>query len=249
MSADLGLATRLRNAGLDVREVNGWKTRANSSGVNAFNPGGGVMHHTAGPSKADASSLTPSLSIVISGRSDLAGPLCNVYFGFDNVFYVVAAGPANHAGLPDGGVCRGMHGNSEAWGMEIEHPGTSPLSAKRLALAARAWAAILKRGDVPASRLVQHWEWAPSRKVDLGSNCHPDTTPTAGEFRGMVELEQKKLEKVTLWKVSYLTSSKDADGRFIRKDDGKTTDPAKWAAGHDAAYQRGKVITSPAKRG
>lgn len=246
MSADLGLATRLRRGGLDVREVNGWKTRANSSGVNAFNPLGGVNHHTAGPSKAAASSLTPSLSIVIHGRSDLAGPLCNVYFGFDNVFYVVAAGPANHAGLPDGGVCRGMHGNSEAWGMEIEHPGTVPLSDKRVALAARAWAAILHGRDVPASQLVQHHEWSPSRKIDLATNMHGsgDPKPSAGAFRGMVAAELERLDKVTKWTVSYLIEERDKDGRRIRKT-ATTRDRVAWAKNHPAPYQRGRVFFDP----
>lgn len=251
MSADLGLATRLRNAGLKVREVNGWKTRANSSGVNAFRPKGGVNHHTAGPPKSSSSSLVPSLGIIINGRSDLPGPLANVYLGYDDVFYVVAAGPANHAGLPDGGVCRGMHGNSEAWGMEIEHPGTSPLPKARVLLAARAWAAILQRGDLPASQLVQHREWAPSRKPDLASNMGATDSPWPGAdgFRGLIKVEQRKLEKVTLWKVSYLTREKDKDGRFVRKPDGKAKDPATWTKNNPAPFQRGRVYFTPAKRG
>lgn len=239
MSADLGLATRLRRADLAVREVKGWETRANSSGLSAFNPKGGVNHHTAGPAKSATSSPTPSLGIIVNGRSDLPGPLANVYLGYDDVFYVVAAGPANHAGLPDGGVCRGMHGNSEAYGMEIEHPGTTPLSDKRAALAARAWAAILRGRDLPASQLVYHREWAPSRKIDLA------TAPSPGDFRGMVERELKALEKVTRWNVSYLLSKRDGEGRFIRKPDEITRDVEAWVAKHPGAFQRGKVIVSP----
>ena len=106
---DVKIATRLRAAGLTVREVAGWKTRGRDfAGVSPpFAPKGCVNHHTAGPPKVSGS-LTPSLRIVIEGRSDLPGPLCNVYLGYDNVAYVVAAGVANHAGLPDGGSCRGM---------------------------------------------------------------------------------------------------------------------------------------------
>ena len=236
---DTGIATRLRAAGLTVREVAGWKTRGRDfAGVSpAFNPKGSVNHHTAGPPKS-AGALTPSLRIVTEGRSDLPGPLCNVYLGFDNVAYVVAAGVANHAGLPDGGSCRGMTGNSQAYGLEVEHPGTSPLGTVRVALAARIHAALLWHQGILPSQVVQHWEWAPSRKVDLGTNMHPDTQPTAGEFRGMVARELKKLETVTAWRLSYLNGKRE-------RVPGRTKDIAAWVKAHPGAFQRGKVHFEP----
>lgn len=241
MSADRNLATRLRRAGIEVREVSGWEQRgrdfAGASPV--FSPKGFVLHHTAGPKKSDTSSPTPSLGIIINGRSDLTGPLANLYLGFNGVCYVVAAGVANHAGLPDGGVCRGMHGNSEAWGLEVEHPGTFALDDKRARLAARIAAATLHGRDLPASQLVYHREWAPSRKPDLA------TSPDPGPFRGMVAAELKKLEKVERWKVSYLLAKRDGQGRLIRKDDEVTRDPEAWASKHPGAYQRGVVRMIP----
>lgn len=239
--ADTGIATRLRAAGLSVRETTGWKTRGRDfAGTSpTFNPKGGVNHHTAGhPTKANP---VPSLGIVIHGRPDLSGPLANVLLGFDGVFYVIAAGVANHAGLPDGGSCRGMTGNSSAYGMEIEHDGVHPLPAEMVKLAARGWAAILRGTGIPASQVVQHHEWAPSRKIDLATNMHPGTTPTAGDFRGAIAHQMKALEKVTRWTVSF----KNAKGDRV---EATIAHPDAWAKQHPGAYQRGKVFFTP-KRG
>jgi N-acetylmuramoyl-L-alanine amidase len=244
---DTGIATRLRAAGLTVREVAGWKTRGRDfAGVSPpFSPKGSVNHHTAGPPKT-AGALTPSLRIVIDGRparfegdpNALPGPLCNVYLGYDNTVYVVAAGVANHAGLPDGGSCRGMTGNSQAYGLEIEHPGTFPLGDKRVALAARIHAALFWHKGIDAEQVVQHWEWAPSRKTDLGTNCHPGTVPTAGGFRKMVAAELERLEKVTAWRVSYLNQKRE-------RVPARTKDLTAWVKGHPGAFQRGKVHFDP----
>jgi hypothetical protein len=219
--------------------VDGWKTRGRDfAGVSPqFNPKGSVNHHTAGPSKS-AGNLTPSLGVIIKGRSDLPGPLANVYLGYDDVVYVVAAGVANHAGLPDGGSCRGMTGNSQAYGLEIEHPGTSALAGSRVILAARIHAALLWHQDIAASQVVQHWEWAPSRKVDLGTNCHPNTNPTEDGFRNMVKRELARLETVKQWRVSYLDKSRD-------RVTGRTKDIESWTKNHPGAFQRGKVFFTP----
>lgn len=238
MAADLTLATRLRRAGLAVREVDGWKARSNSSGLAAFDPKGGVMHHTAGhPSTAGP---IPSLDILIHGRPDLSGPLCNLGLGFNGVFYVIAAGPANHAGLPDGGSNHGMTGNSTAWGMEIEHDGVHPLPDRLILLAARGWAAIFQKGDIPATQLVQHWEWAPSRKIDLATNCYPSgPEPTNAAFRALVAREKKRLVPVHAWKVSYLRRSD------LKRVTVKINHPDIWADSHDAVFQRGPVEFTP----
>lgn len=164
MGRDLGIANRLRAAKLQVREVDGWKSRGDSY----FNPLGHVVHHTAGP-PASAGYKTPCLRICTFGRSDLPGPLCNWYLGFDNVCYVVASGRANHAGRPDNWNCRGMTGNSTAWGVEVEHPGTFPLDAVRIEVLARGVAAVIK-GTCDQDQVVSHSEWAPSRKIDIATN-------------------------------------------------------------------------------
>jgi len=173
MPYDTGLANRLRDAGLAVREVDGWKSRGNSSGGN-FYPAGMVVHHTAGP--GPSAGKAPSLETIIYGRSDLPGPLANIYMDFELTVYVVAAGAANHAGTPDGGSYKGMTGNSSAWGFEIEHPGTYALPADAAEVAAQATAAVI-RGKCGAGMCPYHKEWAPSRKIDLA------TSPGAAQFR------------------------------------------------------------------
>jgi len=157
---DTGIANRLRAAGLRVVEVDGWQTRGSTD----FDPRGSVNHHTAGPS----SGATASLNTCINGRPDLAGPLCNVFQSREpdgrDIAYVVAAGRANHAG--EGG-WSGLSGNRSVYGLEMEHTGTSSLPQGRIDIAARIHAAMFT-GD-PA-KVCQHYEWAPSRKIDAATN-------------------------------------------------------------------------------
>ena len=81
----------LKDAGLKVAEVPGWKTR----GKNNVGPIKGVVcHHTAGA----ATGNMPSLGVVTNGTSTLNGPLSQLCLGRDGTYFVVAAGRANHAG-------------------------------------------------------------------------------------------------------------------------------------------------------
>lgn len=178
MSRDNGIAARLRTAGLIVVEVAGWQT----AGSDSFDPRGSVNHHTAG----GASGETPSLSTVIHGRPDLPGPLCNVYQSRDSagydVAYVVASGRANHAG--EGG-WKGLTGNSSVYGLEVEHTGVEPISGGRQLIAARIHAAMFQ-GD-PAY-VCQHYEWAPSRKIDMATNVD------GSAFRDLVRTVREGIE-------------------------------------------------------
>jgi len=205
------MAQRLRDAGLKVAEVDGWRVRGNNSGGN-FYPRGFVVHHTAGapPSAGRA----PSLYICIHGRSDLNGPLCNIYMDYEGTIYTIAAGCANHAGYPDGGSYKGMTGNSTAWGLEIEHPGTYPLEPERAALAQRAVAAIIK-GTCDETMVCYHKEWT-RQKPDLA------TEPSPSEFRAEVaKILQGKPQEVEMgypswfwdWANWYLTTNRDPNAR------------------------------------
>lgn len=68
------LADILRNAGLNVVEVSGWKTRGHGQ-MNTIKSI--IVHHTAGPATGDF----PSLQIFRDGRSDLSGPLYQLGLG------------------------------------------------------------------------------------------------------------------------------------------------------------------------
>lgn len=153
MGYDIGIAGRLRRAGLNVVEVAGWQTRGSST----FNPRGFVWHHTAGPARGNA----PSLTICTYGRAGLPGPLCNVFQARDNTIYVVAAGRANHAGT---GGWKGLSGNSSVYGIEIENTGTGsePWRLDQLDVAAKVAAALLGN----PSMSCHHKEWT-GRKVDM----------------------------------------------------------------------------------
>jgi len=187
---DRDIATRLRAAGLRVVEVAGWT----SAGSDSFSPRGSVNHHTAGSS----SGATPSLSTCIYGRPDLAGPLCNVYQSREpdgrDIAYVIASGRANHAG--EGG-WKGLEGNSSVYGLEIEHTGTAPLPQGRIDIAARIHAAMYEGSP---SMVCQHYEWAPSRKIDAATNVPgewfrelvADARSTGGDWLAMASLEEVK---------------------------------------------------------
>ncbi|HVF75501.1 MAG TPA: peptidoglycan recognition family protein [Acidimicrobiales bacterium] len=164
MPRDVGMADRLRAAGLKVVEVDGWRTR----GSDSFFPKGVVVHHTAGA----ATGNMPSLGILIRGRSDVPGPLCNVGIGRDNTVYVIAAGRANHAGR---GGWRGLMYNSSVHGIEVENVGTSrePWRPDQIETAAKV-AAVLLDGHGPADNVCEHKEWT-SRKVDRHSISGADT--------------------------------------------------------------------------
>src|ERR1044071_5736215 len=65
----------------------------------------------------------PSLDLLISGRSDLPGPLAQLGLGRDGTYYVIAAGRCNHAGK---GIWQGQpNGNSNFIGIEAENTGLS----------------------------------------------------------------------------------------------------------------------------
>src|SRR5262245_56017139 len=85
------LADLLDRAGLDVVTVDGWQTRARSSGGYADGrPWCVVWHHT-------ASRSTPENDVsYILNSSD--APLCNVYVARDGEMWVIAAGATNTNG-------------------------------------------------------------------------------------------------------------------------------------------------------
>lgn len=169
MGRDTGLADRIRAKGVRVVEVDGWRTR----GSTTYTPRLALMHHTAGSERG----AVPSLAICIFGRSDLAGPLCQVLQSRepigDDVAYVIAAGRANHAGV---GVWRGISGNSNAGGVEVEHTGTGGASPRRREITCRILAALLEGGSGDARNACQHFEFATpkGRKVDF-RDLAPDT--------------------------------------------------------------------------
>ncbi len=175
MGRALWLPDVLRAHGLVVHEVAGWQTRGSSS----FNPRGVVCHHTASHAGANA----PALGIVTNGRSDLAGPLCNVLLARNGDCYVVASGRANHAGT---GGFRGLTGNSSVLGIEAENNGIGePWPARQIDAYVRICAAMCEGGGFGASTVCYHREWAPTRKIDPAG---PGIPQDGNEWRAKVAL-------------------------------------------------------------
>lgn len=152
MSYDTDLPRRLHAFGLDITEVDGWRTR----GRDTLNIRGAVGHHTGGaPNK-----VAPSLGTCINGRSDLPGPLCNVFGPREESRRVilVAAGRANHAGV---GNWKGLTTNADVGGLEEEHTGgpNEPISPLRVERFCRTLAAMVY-GKAWADMVCMHLEWA-----------------------------------------------------------------------------------------
>lgn len=157
MGYALGLPDALRRRGLRVEVVPGWETRSAGS----FHPKGAVAHWTAGPR---GTTTRPSLNVVVNGRPDLPGPLCNVYGARDGVAVVVAAGRANHAGT---GGWRGLVGNSAVFGTEMEGADAADFTPAQRWSYPRIHAAYCDLGGFGPEMNCGHSEWAGPRKVDI----------------------------------------------------------------------------------
>lgn len=116
--------------------------------------------------------LTPGLSLVKNGRSDVPGPLCNCYGGFDETARIICLGWANHPGEGGPLTVRGAvvprdQGRPYLFGWE--HEGGLALSDwtdSFRTFMGRCHAGTLDwLGGAPADH-VEHKTWAPDRKID-----------------------------------------------------------------------------------
>lgn len=112
----------LRAHGIRVHEYAGCYARGNGQS-SAYQ--GMIVHHTATP-------FDSGMSLLVNGRSDLSGPLCNMAGHANGDVTLVAAHPANHAGASGGRsmgpLPRTSSFNKMVWGLEIMYPGTVPMT-------------------------------------------------------------------------------------------------------------------------
>jgi hypothetical protein len=153
------LADVLRAGGLNVTEIPGWQSRGHCQMKGCF---GVLGHHTAGP----ASGNYPSLAVVRDGRSNLAGPLCNLGLARDGSWLVVAAGVAWHAGTGVLPWCPRDEGNDYLIGIEAESTGLGDWTPAQLTSYPKGVAVLLAHLGLPADRFAGHLEYAPTRKID-----------------------------------------------------------------------------------
>ena len=199
MPRALWLPDALRAEGVKVIEHPGWRERGSAT----FAPKGVICHHTAGPARGDA----PSLGVCVNGRSDLAGPLCQIVLARSGTAHVIASGRANHAGP---GNWRGLEGNTSVFGIEAENTGVGePWPQVQLDAYVRCVAALCRRGGIPVGMVCGHKEWAPRRKIDpkgidmarfrsdvlarLGPILPPPPTAPEGFLMALTEAEQREI--------------------------------------------------------
>lgn len=151
------LADACRKSGLRVVEVHGWQTRGHGPLVRLSSI---TCHHTATPAGsvgAAGSRDYPTLRVVRDGHGSLDGPLSQLGLGRDGTVYVIAAGKAYHAGA----VAHGWQSNSEALGIEAEHPGgNAPWLDVQYRAYVRLVAALVKHYEIPVDRVLGHKEIA-----------------------------------------------------------------------------------------
>lgn len=158
----LTLPAALRAAGLQVVEVPGWQDRAYAG---SFDPVGVTWHH-------DASGIGPSPAmldlIAFRGTTNTPPPLSQIWVSYTGVWYIIAAGRANHAGKGDGwlDVVGRDDGNRRAVGIEVDHTVGEDWPTVQITSLRVGTAVLLRLMGRPARNLFAHREYAPGRKVD-----------------------------------------------------------------------------------
>jgi hypothetical protein len=153
----LWLPQVLRDAGLEVLEHGGWQNRGHGDMGKVQ---GVLCHHTCGPLHGDL----PDINVLVDGRPDLGGPLCNLGLGRSGKFYMIAAGKGWHAGR---GNWQGVtDGNSHLIGIEAENTGETkgpraePWPDVQMNAYRRGCAAILAHVGAGAIMVAGHKEYA-----------------------------------------------------------------------------------------
>jgi len=158
------LAQVCRDAGLWVNEVDGWQSRARSSGgYSDGRPTHVMVHHTAsGPS----SNGWPDVNYMCYGSENK--PVANLYLDRYGVVYVMAAGATNTNGK--GGPIDNVpvdSMNSYAIGIEAGNDGIGePWPHQQQAAYVLLVNALRFAYGIPTGHVRSHWEYAPDRKVD-----------------------------------------------------------------------------------
>lgn len=186
----LWLADVLRTAGLDVIEVDGWKTR----GSDSYGPLRGlVCHETRGSA---SSTDTGEIRVLIDGRVGLSGPIAQLYLSRNGVWYVVASGTCHHVKIGWGGIHQG-YGNDSLIGVEAAHAESEDWVKKPAQYDSyvRGVEAICEYMGWASSAVVGHKEHQPGDKPDPEFNMNlfradlenlEDDMPTAKEIADAV---------------------------------------------------------------
>ena len=161
----------LRAKGLTVVETPGW-FHLGYAGQDLQEIRGYIWHHTATNRARFVGNDMPTLNMLINGRPDVAGPLCQIGFGRNGTVYMVATGVGNHAGRGSApGIPRDM-GNHYLVGIEMESSGIAPFdwTPDQIRVAPHLGAALEEWGLMhlpPELRLqIAHAEYSSEGKID-----------------------------------------------------------------------------------
>jgi hypothetical protein len=202
------LPTLLRDAGLEVEEIDGWRTRGRPASTGDFAPVGVLNHHTGASANGWtlAREMAYAIWMFITGRPpSLPAPLCQIALGRSGTVYLGAAGRANHAGTAkaSGSVAAG-DGNSLYIGIEWMLSGTEKIPRKMkkagILLNAVLTQEITDDGKGTSVETIScHYNTSVSGKWDIGD---PNGVPYADKkvldiekFRGQVARKRTALNK------------------------------------------------------
>ena len=208
----LDLADACRKSGLDVIEVDGWRTRAatdNAGNRELTTLQTIIAHHTGTPDTVPGD--YPTLATVRDGRSDLPpGPLAQLGLGRSGTVYVIAAGLCWHAGATFTEDTDNWH----AIGVEAEHDGVSPWPADLVDAYARLCAALCGHYGLPAARVLGHKEIA----APAGRKTDPNFDMAAFRARVTAHMEDHMLTDVDVQQVvKALLDAEVDDGLSVRR--------------------------------
>lgn len=161
------MANWLREAGLDVVEYDGWKTRSRSSG--GYDPGRPVVvmwHHT-------ASSTSPENDAYYMCYTSSDRPICNVMMDRTGKAWVLAAGCTNTNGkggpvtIPPSNTVPKDSMNTYAVGMEICNNGVGESYPQvQIDAAFKVSLTLCSRLGLVPDAVETHQHYAPDRKID-----------------------------------------------------------------------------------
>jgi hypothetical protein len=170
-----------QDAGLRVVEAAGWTDRGRTWAI--LKPEWVVAHHTAAAIDIDR--------VLIDGRADLPGPLCNFALHADDTVVLIASGTANHAGVA-------TISSAAAYGIEATGPipagASGPSAFPNYDAYVVLCAAIRLHHGWPVNRVVAHKEIArpDGRKPDpMFGDGYPAPYLDMDRFRAAVDAKVK----------------------------------------------------------
>lgn len=203
------LPAALRQSGYPVVVVDGYANRGRPASTGSFSPRGQVAHHTgAHGTRTRAQELAYVKRVLVPGFSHLPGPLCQTALGRETkdgppVWYVVAAGRANHAGRARSrGFMRAGDGNAQAIGTEAINSGFEGWSDRELDAYHCGMASIADHYRWPRGNVLLHAESSTAGKWDPGLNWKPINATTfrrdiaRASLGGDMPLTNKEIEKI-----------------------------------------------------